>query len=99
MMAAVFAEPTCPRWKSYIFQKKISQTNGNVSFFFLQVFLVQGFCLIIFLEQPCKGQLAKPMGKAMKAMKSNVRKGILKTNKGKSQRKALGKGKNQSQSL
>jgi pyruvate/2-oxoacid:ferredoxin oxidoreductase beta subunit len=81
------------------FPKKNQPKKWQCQFFFLQVFLVQGFCLIIFLEQPCKGQLAKPMWKAMKAMKSNVRKGILKTNKGKSQRKALGKGKNQSQSL
>jgi pyruvate/2-oxoacid:ferredoxin oxidoreductase beta subunit len=84
---------------NHTFSKKKSAKKMAMSVFFLQVFLVQGFCLIIFLEQPCKGQLAKPMGKAMKAMKSNVRKGILKTNKGKSQRKALGKGKNQSQSL
>jgi pyruvate/2-oxoacid:ferredoxin oxidoreductase beta subunit len=88
-----------PKVEIIHFPKKKSAKKMAMSVFFLQVFLVQGFCLIIFLEQPCKGQLAKPMGKAMKAMKSNVRKGILKTNKGKSQRKALGKGKNQSQSL
>lgn len=88
-----------PKMEIIHFPKKNQPKKWQCQFFFLQVFLVQGFCLIIFLEQPCKGQLAKPMGKAMKAMKSNVRKGILKTNKGKSQRKALGKGKNQSQSL
>ena len=87
-----------PKMEILHFPKKSANKNGNVSFFSAG-FSGSRILFDHFLEQPCKGQLAKPMGKAMKAMKSNVWKGILKTNKGKSQRKALGKGKNQSQSL